>query len=232
MFTSDMLNCLFYSVDWKAPSLIANGIINKHYRHIENYAQTSAKTMLKTLSADKQFSLFVDSMNKLHESALYESYVHGKSHIERVAIMSFVLGLRLKLNHDDLILCLEIAKYHDVGRQNEGEDEQHGLRGAERIATICGNFSEHDQAVIAAVVAAHSLRDECNMDIFQNWDRLRKSQYPRCKLLLDIIKDADALDRFRLRDNSLNTCFFRLPDTQQLVRAACETVHAFDSFHH
>jgi len=208
--------------------LVASIILFKYYRQLSVDSQISAEDMLKTLKADRHFLLFEESINQLQEAALYESHVHGKSHIARVAILSFVLGLQLNLNDDDLRLSLEIAKYHDVGRRDEDEDEMHGPRGARKIAVICCDFTDQEKSIIAAVIAAHSLRDDCYLDVFQRWDGLQESQYPKCKQLLDIIKDADALDRFRLRDNSLNLDFLRLENSVHLVRAACEMVHAFD----
>jgi len=228
MFCSGMLNSLFYCVDWTKAKQVASAIIEDNYRCLNPDRQIAAEVMLRRLTADRDFILFEESMNQLQDSYLYESNVHGKSHIERVAVLSFVLGVQLKLKYNDLRLCIEIAKYHDIGRQDEGDDEEHGYRGAQKINAICRGFSDQDRTVIAAVIAAHSLRDECCTDLFQRWKGLQENQKPRCKLLLDIIKDSDALDRFRLRDSSLDTRFLRLPNSLCLVRAACEMVHAFD----
>lgn len=48
------------------------------------------------------------------------------------------------------------------------------------------------------------------------------------KMLLGIIKDADALDRFRLRDCSLRTEFLHNKESLHLVRAAYELYHLYD----
>ena len=226
MFNSKMLNYLFYVVNWKKPRQSADTILTAHYKQINCNLKISAEELLKTLTNESYFSLFVDSMNKLKYHFLYDSRIHGQSHIERVAILSFALGLQLQLEYEDLRLCLEIAKYHDVGRQDEGEDELHGIRGAEKIAVICDDLSNEDKTLIAAVIAAHSFEDDCCMDVFEQRDVSTDDHYLKHKLLLGIIKDADALDRFRLRNNSLNTDYLRLTNSIALIRAACEMVHA------
>ena len=228
MFYSKMLNNLFNNVNWENPRRITDNIIDLYYKQSDCNFETNAKDMLSVLSSDNIFPLFVETMNKLKCSILYKSHIHGQSHIERVSILSFALALQLQLNSHDLELCLEIAKYHDIGRRDEGEDEEHGMRGAEKFMAICDEFSNNDKNIIAMVIAAHSLRDDCYINLFKQWKGLEEAQYIRCKILLDIIKDADALDRFRLRDKSLKIDFLRLGYSTELVRVACEMVHAFD----
>ena len=43
-----------------------------------------------------------------------------------------------------------------------------------------------------------------------------------CKKLLDIVKDADALDRFRLSAHSLNPRFLRTESAKSMIQAAFE----------
>ena len=76
----------------------------------------------------------------------------------------------------------------------------------------------HD--IIPAVIHAHSLLDEEAYQIFRQYN-IEKSQYARYSKILSIIKDADALDRFRLRPNSLKPEYFRIDFSKILISLAC-----------
>jgi uncharacterized protein len=222
VFRSEILNTLFYVIDWTEVQRTADHIMSTYYPNVENISQISADSLIEELKASKHYRLFVDSMNELQCSVLYISQIHGQSHIERVSVLTFAISLQNELSAEDLILCLEIAKYHDVGRYNDNEDALHGLNGAKRISQICSKFSDIEQRIIAAVIAAHSVQDNQYMQFFRAIDDLPENLYPRCKILLDILKDADALDRFRLNINSLKIEYLRLAYSQHLIKAACE----------
>ena len=74
--------------------------------------------------------------------------------------------------------------------------------------------------LIPAIIHAHSLLDEEADQIFNQYN-LEKSQYNKYLKLLSIIKDADALDRFRLRPDSLNPRYFRIDYSEKLISLAC-----------
>lgn len=111
-----------------------------------------------------------------------------------------------------------LALYHDIGRDDDMEDSDHGHRGAKKILMhISDNKMD---MIIPAVIHAHSLLDEEAYQIFRQYN-IEKSQYARYSKILSIIKDADALDRFRLRPNSLNPEYFRIDFSKILISLAC-----------
>ena len=54
----------------------------------------------------------------------------------------------------------------------------------------------------------------------QNKMKYFLEKYTMCKKLLDIVKDADALDRFRLSAHSLNPRFLRTESAKSMIQAA------------
>ena len=56
----------------------------------------------------------------------------------------------------------------------------------------------------------------------QNKMKYFLEKYTMCKKLLDIVKDADALDRFRLSAHSLHPRFLRTESAKSMIQAAFE----------
>lgn len=144
----------------------------------------------------------------------------------RVCILAYYLACIKEFPLEIIRDVLEIAKYHDIGRINDGKDENHGLRGAILYSQYFRNTSEKSN-VYGAIITAHSLRDEVFEKVWLEWtNSMDNINYG--KMLLGIIKDADALDRFRLRDCSLRTEFLHNKESLHLVRAAYELYHLYD----
>ncbi|MDR1638198.1 MAG: HD domain-containing protein [Clostridiales bacterium] len=226
MFLSKTLNKLFYEINWDKPAKVADKIMKEFFRDYLDSSKLTAKELLKSLEKSEKFPLFVNEVNKLDCSLLYKGGLHGQDHIDRVSILAFALALNLNLSDEDIVICLECAKYHDIGRVSDGHDKEHGLRGARKYALVDTGFSKDDKNVIAVSIAAHSVYDNETMNIFEQWNGLRKEQYARSKFFLEILKDADALDRFRVNDTSLNPKFLRIPYSFELLRVGCEMFHA------
>lgn len=131
---------------------------------------------------------------------------------------SYLIACNENVNKCDLNILLEIALYHDIGRINDGEDKKHGQRGAKKL--LLQNIESDIDMLIPAVICAHSLVDEEADEVFKQYN-IRKSQYSRYLRLLSIVKDADALDRFRLRSNSLRPEHLRIEYSKELISLAC-----------
>lgn len=83
-----------------------------------------------------------------------------------------------------------MASLHDIGRMNDRKDEQHGLRSAEYYRNILSGQRKYDRYkkytdIIYYVIANHNT---CQSSGIFEYD-----------MYLNILKIADALDRFRLQ---------------------------------
>lgn len=103
---------------------------DKYYPHLTEISQCSAEHLLSEIKRTSTYNLFIKEMNLLVNSLLYKSQVHGEKHISRVCIFAYYLACIKEFPLEIIRDVLEIAKYHDIGRINDGEDENHGLRGA------------------------------------------------------------------------------------------------------
>ena len=139
--------------------------------------------------------------------------VHGINHTKRVLIfcifLAYLNGIDNQLKH---VLYLS-AVYHDIGRSIDGTDFLHGEASFNKIEKLglLKNVSHEQKDYIQYIICNHSIEDS---------DRLYNGQYRQRDNLLNIFKDADALDRIRLHDFNIN--YLRNEHSHELTRSAWE----------
>ncbi len=187
--------------------------------------------VISLIKKSDKYRLFIDSMDGIDESILYQSPIHGVRHNERVAIFAAAIGIQQNLGEEDIKLLLEAAKYHDIGREDDSEDDFHGKRSVELIDSkgIGIDLSEESQKILKAICAGHSMEDEKLEGIMQEFGIQDKE---RCKKLFAILKDADALDRVRLKSDRLDPSYLRTEESKKMVLAAYETLHSYARIEH
>ena len=211
---------------WEQTEDRFTAVQQRYYPELAIVPQIGAKKIIQSIKQSRFLDVFVETMNDLKEDELYISAVHGKEHIYRVCILAFFIsineGQHVLLTKD----ILEVAKYHDIGRIDDTEDAFHGKRGAFRLAER--NIFSDMKALqkYQAVISAHSLPDQKFDEEWVFWGNNDKNKLYGRKIL-NVLKDADALDRFRLRDQSLKTKYFRNDISFHMVRGAYELCHLF-----
>jgi hypothetical protein len=133
-----------------------------------------------------------------------KSNIHGLSHVLRVWIIGYLLSLRYLPSKVDVITASTLL--HDIGRKRDFWDKEHGKQSAKWIyqflPLITEHFSSEEINQIANLASKHNLDDDCPC------------------LALKILKDADALDRCRLKIGQLDPCFLRLDYSHELIDLA------------
>lgn len=210
-------------------SVIARDILEMNYHEdLIEYEQFSLYEIMKIIRSNPQFPQFIEAMNSLRYDLLYQSNIHGVSHVERVIIIAFILSTLYQLHLDDTLVLLEAAKYHDIGRIDDGNDFTHGMRGAEKYKELFVTTDLIDSRIIMALIEAHSVNDEKAEFVLDKYN-IPDKQYEKVKWLLSFLKDADSLDRFRLTDNALKTKYLRCDESHKLIEVAYEmTNYYFD----
>jgi len=116
--------------------------------------------------------------------------IHGMRHILRVIINSYILCHFY--NCPDWYPCAIAASVHDLRRRSDGCDNKHGERAARWFVNTQSpssrSLSEKDKHNIFYAVKYHDVE----------YNRIPKQKYLEHKNIIDILKCADALDRFRL----------------------------------
>ena len=171
---------------------------------MDQWNERASCQLLKKFSVSDYCSLLMEAYEKLQINALYKSSLHGLGHIERVMLLAALIAWKEELSLYETRLLLLCCSYHDIGRVNDKKDDEHGSRSAlmmenAALHKFLGDVQQQHLTLVYAAVAAHSLSDaqrgavaeiygvdSCHMQIFER--------------IACCLKDADNLDRVRLRD--------------------------------
>ncbi len=146
--------------------------------------------------------------------------IHGVPHTTRVLVwasmLAGALGRQGAIRREELLWA---ASVHDVGRIDDGIDRGHGGRSAawvrEKLVSERPETESLDLEFIAELCIWHEIPDQ---------------QIERLSLELVILKDADALDRCRIRD--LDPTRLRLAKATQMVERAERLERATNRYGH
>ena len=155
--------------------------------------------------SDNDKDVLIKFSQNINYYKLYSSLFHGLHHSQKVMLFAFVLGKENSLKDADMKIVLDAAVYHDIGRAGETEDTIHGYSSTIKFDKIFNDSFYKDNKnnfeILKAIVDFHSRDDKYLEQTFNDYD-IDEREYDRfCKLAF-ILKDADALDRFRFSKNS------------------------------
>ena len=141
--------------------------------------------------------------------------IHGKAHCARVLLDVMLIARLRGLSREDEQLLAEAALYHDVGRTADGGDRLHGAIASKKYKKA----RKGADPVTLFLMKYHCRPDEEGYEAIARIPGLR-GQEDRARRLLDVFKDADALDRVRLGAYETDWEQFRTEEGRQLPLAA------------
>lgn len=140
----------------------------------------SIKEIDKLIRFLPQYDWFANKEN-------YKS-IHGISHIYRVIINIFLISKLLKVKNVDIYLL--IASLHDIRRLNDNADQSHGERAAiwfKENSSLFDYDSKYFKSIYNAIQFHEIEYDQIPTNVMSDYSSD-----------INLIKAADALDRFRL----------------------------------
>ena len=125
--------------------------------------------------------------------------LHGQRHGARVAILAAHLARLGELPVDQTLEAVIAAALHDCRRLHDQDDTGHGARAARWFLQRHPNVIAHlpsaaknvRRFVIATAVELHDVP-------YEEFDEVQERKYQAAPSIVDIVKTADALDRYRL----------------------------------
>lgn len=137
-------------------------------------------------------------------------------HSARVLFLAFeiIQADKLKLTPKERNQLMTAIIYHDIGRDNDGVDEEHGRISREKYRGA--------DPVVGFLIEYHCVDDRTAETALQQNEIIKAKK--RAWLLYQILKDADALDRVRFGIYSLDVNFLRQPISHKLVSVAVKAV--------
>lgn len=149
---------------------------------------------------------------------------HDIKHIERVIIYSFWILNEKKNNNEEIDnedILLLAALYHDSGRTIGAPDKFHGIIGAEIAKeNLKGKIDNKTINSVGLLIKTHAvLKDKVDFDTFEYSEKEKRN----IQMLSDILKDADALDRNRLKIYPFDKCKIEYLRTDEAKKIFNET---------
>lgn len=206
--------------DIELPFISYYKYVNEKEKHLSN--QISLNEFCSLINSDNK--LLIKSLDKVKKQYIYKSDIHGINHNVRVSLYGYYMGLRYKLNRCDMTILLEACKYHDIGRVNDNEDILHGYKSAKMISNF-ERFNKNDMKMLLSMVTFHSVDDSLFLEIANMYDI---KDINRLKILSDILKDSDALDRVRGGSLwGLDTKYLRTDVSKEMIYLSYELFYNY-----
>jgi HD superfamily phosphodiesterase len=143
---------------------------------------------------------------------------HGIGHAKRVLYLARHLAKYYGITEKEWHVLALACCYHDIGRENDDYDERHGMMSLNKVLTLHleqkHNLTGVDYEAFRDLVIFHAMPD--SEYIYDVDDRV--------KLMYQILKDADALDR--LRFNGLEPNYLRLDKSKEMISLALALLRA------
>lgn len=207
------------------PEFVTNLIVHE---------QEGPIALLKTFIDGEYIQLF--SFYKQIFSTFYflnDSPDHSELHSKRVLFNALALSYLEDLTPEECGILAMASLYHDIGRTNDEEDEEHGKVSKEQLEAQKGYlayafvddfeevttnvFSNEEADIINRIIENHSLPDEVGLSDERMEGLTSKGKESYIKLY-KLFKDADALDR--LRFNDLDMKYLRTSSSKKLISLA------------
>ena len=170
-------------------------------------------------------------INEIDKRNLYKrkTNCHGKKHAGNVMLFAFLIA-KFENIKENINLLVESAMYHDEGREND-DDIRHGLKSA-IIAqdSLKDKYSSSDLRIISATISFHDERtngfdikknEEIGFNNVSSYFNLTKNEKEKARVIGNILKDADALDRTRFESEYiLDERYLRTKSAKTLMKLA------------
>lgn len=207
----------------------------QRYRVNEN-TQVDFVDIIKDFYDMGYLKVLNESMIDMNNSGAYKAELsnqeHGVDHAERVLTFASYIGLKSDLSAREMSILVESSKWHDCGRVVVKNDTEHAIKSAEKISDLIGErYSIRDIDMIKAAIELHEIDErKCNYDeVFNNVCNkysIDASDKSSLRIISDILKDADALDRTRFTFGNLDPTRLRKEISLNLIKASCQLQEA------
>jgi len=143
--------------------------------------------------------------------------VHALGHTKRVLFLSLIIAFLEKFPEQDATILGLASIYHDIGRSNDGYDPEHGMASYEKVLHdhLPVPDNSGDNEILRFLIQNHAIPDQSAFKKLNHYDL---ADVVRTLKLYDAFKDADGLDRVRIRD--LNPEYLRTGSAHRLLLAA------------
>lgn len=171
------------------------------------------------LKRSAYYDPLMSAFARLRTEILYQGGVHGQDHVERVMLLGAIIAMQQGFTPRETELLLIACSYHDIGRIDDSRDDLHGKRSADALPALFPGLEAKELRCLQAAIATHSTKDTL-LDSKAAEYKVDAESMDLCRLLCKGLKDADNLDRVRLRD--LDIRHLRFDESKRMKQTAEE----------
>ena len=144
--------------------------------------------------------------------------IHGVTHAKRVLLHVLMLSRLAALTPAEREVLILAAKYHDIGRADDGLCTLHGAWSVEKMDRLglFAGISGRDAAALRFIIINHCVDDQ---EALAGADGIE----PRTVRLFKMLKDCDGLDRVRIHD--LDLSYLRTAAAKRLALVAYQLLY-------
>jgi hypothetical protein len=237
-WTTDVNIAILHALTFNPVPDICKGRI--HLSNIISYDNNRSKKEIRTESHKIKQIEVMDLINlqefetELRSAGIIEQYnyyaskinngwfhnpqgIHALSHTKRVLLLSLTISYLEKYCGEDRNLLGLASIYHDIGRETDGYDPDHGIASYHKLISenLLVSVNSHDQEILKFLVQNHAIPDQSANKKLNQYDLIDTDRTLR---LYGAFKDADGLDRVRIND--LNPEYLRTGSAHRLLMAA------------
>lgn len=201
----------------------------------KSYIKKIDKNYLNSIDFKKeQINQIYNLINQSIREKLYTKIhfpYHNLEHIERVLCYCiWILNEKGKNNEilENTDTLLYSALYHDCGRSWFVSNKKHGIAGANIAKEKLKNkFSEKELKIIELLIETHAKKEDI-VD-FKNYN-FNKDEKKNIQILSNILKDADALDRNRIKILKFAQCNPNYLRTKEAKKIYCNSAVFLENY--
>ena len=197
-----------------------NAYLQYDYRQLVQY--------MEQCGAMEDFFAYYDYIME-NTALFFPSKVHGIEHTSRVTFFAEMLTTLDNIDPHLKNLIMNAAVLHDIGRENDEKDPNHGKKSVDLIDyyQLLDTINPRDKRIICFAVACHSMHSN---EIAEALENVSPGDRADCRIVLDYLQDADKLDRVRVANEGWGLDPFRLATNtaKSLVKVAHQNYWNFD----
>lgn len=201
-------------------------ITYNYYNNIkENTKNFTYEKVVKKFKKSHRTNLYLKKIQEIDFDLINKnSEIHGLDHILRTSIYALIISINQNISDYDLDIVLTSVFYHDIGRTNDIDDDNHGYNAISKLDFLKDKYSKKEFDTICCLIAAHCLDDDKYISIANEFNIANKKKLYK---LLCIIKDADALDRVREYPYT-DIKYLRTKISKQLLKLSYEIYYNYE----
>ena len=183
--------------------------------------QIDLETALKIINDSKLKDYFINNAMNINGSIYPDSDYHGKTHAERVCLYAYLIASYIGLPSEQIKNVVIASLLHDIGRKSENDKSSHGKWAIDKLDELAiFTDTQESRNIIKFLIEAHSIERD-NLKVIDLLYKYNIEDINPCLKLLNVLMDADALDRKRFtvfKDNGmrLEDSYLRIPISHNL----------------